>query len=108
MKNKVPTKVTLNVWTEVDVSTWYRWSRTRRFVGYYRPQQQLRKGYVSQVSVCPYRGGVHPRGRQTPPMATAADGTHPTGMHPCFHCNRDTKFFLKKNNNFKNKWYYSQ
>ena len=38
-------------------------------------------------------GGVHPPadtplpGRQPPPpeMATAADGTHPTGMHSCFY-----------------------
>ena len=26
--------------------------------------------------------GRHPPGRH-PPMATAADGTHPTGMHSC-------------------------
>ena len=61
----------------------------------------------SQVSVCPRGGGregVHPlagrhplagthtpgrhplAGRQPPPQqtATAADGTHPTGMHSCF------------------------
>ena len=34
--------------------------------------------------------GRHPSPRQTPPppppvTATAADGTHPTGMHSCFH-----------------------
>ena len=55
----------------------------------------------SQVSVCPQGGDVHPLGGhpawvdipwadtplgQTPPlfeMASAADGTHPTGMHSC-------------------------
>ena len=37
-----------------------------------------------QVSVCPVGGGwgVHPLGRHPlPETATAADGTHPTGMH---------------------------
>ena len=31
--------------------------------------------------------GQTPQTRQTPPqqMATAADGTHPTGMHSCLH-----------------------
>ena len=47
----------------------------------------------SQVSVCPRgAGAVHPwtdlpDPRHIPPspikMATAADGTHPTGMHSC-------------------------
>ena len=29
-------------------------------------------------------GGVQPPG-QTPPMATEAGGTHPTGMHSCIN-----------------------
>ena len=45
----------------------------------------------SQVSVCPWGGEVYTPpgqtspGRQTPPgqTATAAYGTHPTGMHSC-------------------------
>ena len=47
-------------------------------------------------SVCSQGGGLLPGGglvsqhalRQTPPLgetATAADGTHPTGMHSCLH-----------------------
>ena len=32
-------------------------------------------------------GGVHGRGGVAGEMATAADGTHPTGMHTCSHCN---------------------
>ena len=63
----------------------------------YRPQQYLRKGNVFTTvcqEFCPHGGGggvVHlPLGRhspgQTPPLpqtATAAYGTHPTGMHSC-------------------------
>ena len=31
-----------------------------------------------------HKGGVHPLGRPTPPeTATAADGTHLTGMYSC-------------------------
>ena len=68
------------------------------------------KVMFSQVSVCPQGGGVHPLGRHppgqrhthtsrhpsawadTPPpprwqMVTAADGTHPTGMHSCLNFN---------------------
>ena len=33
---------------------------------------------------CPVHAGIHTSPRQIPPkMATAADGTHPTGMHSC-------------------------
>ena len=79
-------------------------------LAYYRPQQQLWKGNVftsiCQELFCPREefcpgGGVY-TDRQTPPsrhstlcrhpplpspppqMATAADGTHPTGMHSCY------------------------
>ena len=66
----------------------------------YRPQTKLRKGNVF-TSVCQefclQGGGVHPPCRHAPPRpnmppgqkppprqtATAADGTHPTGMHCC-------------------------
>ena len=36
----------------------------------------------------PIAPGRHPQGRQPPPQqtATAADGTHPIGMHSCFQC----------------------
>ena len=76
---------------------------------FYRPQQQLRKGYVfmgvwlsTRVEVyTPRQSDISPwadtpSGRQTPSWAdtpwqtprqqtaTAADGTHPTGMHSCF------------------------
>ena len=47
----------------------------------------------SQGSVCLQGEGVHPPGQTPPPkplgrppspeMATAVDGTHPTGMHSC-------------------------
>ena len=38
---------------------------------------------------------IHPPW-QTPPQqtATAADGTHPTGMHSCFRCIVGTFFFI--------------
>ena len=36
----------------------------------------------------PTPGGVSQQAlRQTPPMATAAGGTHPTGMHSCLQIN---------------------
>ena len=50
------------------------------------------KVMFSQVSVCPRGEGCTPpcqadtnppAGRRPPQMATAADGTHPTGMHSC-------------------------
>ena len=78
---------------------------------YYRPQTKLQKGYVfTPVShsihrrgfwgmSAPVHAGIHPRADtppgQTPPSrhppgrhpqqtATAADGTHPTGIHSCY------------------------
>ena len=38
----------------------------------------------------PIPSGRHPTSRQTPPpkMATVVDGTHPTGMHSCYHLQR--------------------
>ena len=56
-----------------------------------RPQRSCGKVMFSQASVIlfTWRGvypsvhwGRHPRA-DTPPTATAADGTHPTGMHSC-------------------------
>ena len=78
---------------------------------YYRPKQQLRKGNVLHLSVILFRGGGvclvrHPLGRHhpswqthpqadthtslspktdTPETATAAHGTHPTGMHSFYY-----------------------
>ena len=77
-------------------------------LGFYRPQTKLRNGYVF-TPVChsvhggwglsaPVHAGIYRHlGRQPPGrrplscpvhagihMATAADGTHPTGMHSCF------------------------
>ena len=72
----------------------------------YPPQLLLRKRLCFHRCLSVHRGGVHPLasrhplgrqtvlgqtppGRQTPPRqtpqqtATAADGTHPTGMHSC-------------------------
>ena len=55
----------------------------------YCPQMKLWKGnaFTSMCQeFCPQGvGGVHPLGRHPPPqqMATAADGTQPTGMHSC-------------------------
>ena len=65
-------------------------------IHYHRPQTKLRKGNVF-TSVCQefclsggcipvcMGGGVCLGGvcAQPPEMATAADGTHPTGMHSC-------------------------
>ena len=56
---------------------------------FYRPQTKLRKRNVFKACVKNFvnRGGVHiPLGRHpladtSPETATAADGTHPTGMH---------------------------
>ena len=47
----------------------------------------------------PRQGGVYPSmhwGRHPPPqqMATAADGTHPTGMHSCFKKKAWSRFVL--------------
>ena len=60
---------------------------------YYRPQTKLREGNVLQVSVIFFTGGVPgprgvhgPRGvpgGDPPRTATAAGGTHPTGIHSC-------------------------
>ena len=59
-------------------------------LGHYRPQQYLRKGYVFTGVCDSVQGGVSQHalgqtpphlGRHPPPTATAADGTHPTGMH---------------------------
>ena len=58
-------------------------------LGYPLPQAYTPLGrYPRQTPPCPVHAGIH-----TPPsrpvhvgidMATAADGTHPTGMHSCF------------------------
>ena len=94
------------------------------FTCFYRPQTKLRKGNVftpvtfcSQGGVCPVHAGIHPPGQtprkstsplealpgstptpHTPPTATAADGTHPTGMVSCLarvrfyrYCHRNNK-----------------
>ena len=74
-------------------------SRIRSFQGlfyHYRPQRSCAKVMFTQASVTLFTGSVWqtplPLGRplspttgQTPPQqtATAADGTHPTGMHSC-------------------------
>ena len=67
----------------------------------YSPQRSCDKVIFSQASVilstegevsAPAHAGIHtpPLGRHTPgqtsppPVATAADGTHPTGMHSCY------------------------
>ena len=42
------------------------------------------RGHVRQGDMCS-RGGVHGGGIHAGETATAADGTHPTGMHSC--CN---------------------
>ena len=56
---------------------------------FYLPPMKLQKGNVLQVSVCPQGGWGRctPTGRYPlPEMATAVDGTHPTGMHSCYTC----------------------
>ena len=70
----------------------YDFVRRSDVTNIYRPQQKLRKGYVF-TCVCLSTGGIM-RGRGhawrefggvcvTGETATAADGTHPTGMHSC-------------------------
>ena len=46
------------------------------------------RGVLSGVGGVPAPGGV-PGG--DPPTATAAGGTHPTGMHSCSFCQRSCK-----------------
>ena len=68
------------------------WAQTRNITCFYRTQTKLQKGNVFTSvcqEFCPW-GGVHrPLGRYTPDRhpnhqkATAADGTHTTGMHSC-------------------------
>ena len=57
---------------------------------YYRPQTKLRKGNVFTPVCDSVHGGVytpwthtHTPGHPPPETVTAADGTHPTGMHSC-------------------------
>ena len=63
----------------------------------YRPQRSCGKAMFSQASVILFTGErlwqTHPLLADTPlpvgrhpPTATAADGTHPTGMHSCLFC----------------------
>ena len=69
--------------------------------GCYRPQRSCGKVMLSQACVknsvggglsVAVHAGIHTPGRhppgQTPPLpvATAADGTYPTGMHSCLDC----------------------
>ena len=61
---------------------------------FYRPQQSCGKVMFLNMSVILFtwgvyasvHAGIHPPGRHLSPeqTATAADGTHPTGMHSCF------------------------
>ena len=60
---------------------------------FFRPQTKFAKVMFLQVSVCPRGvpapgGGIWSGGVWTPPTlrATAAGGTHPTGMHSCLCC----------------------
>ena len=68
---------------------------------YYRPQRSCGKVMFSQASVILFTGrgfvsqhalGQTPPDRHSlvdtprPPTVTAADGTHPTGMHSCCKC----------------------
>ena len=54
---------------------------------------------------CPQWGQVYTPGRHPPPTgrdtprqtATAAEGTHPTGMHSCYLCMSKLHFFLRTN-----------
>ena len=93
---------------KVEVTEWSFKTSVRNF---YRPQRSCGKVMFSQASVILFTGrrGVAetpradtpPRpvhawintppaqcmlGYTPPPTATAADGTHPTGMHSCWHC----------------------
>ena len=55
------------------------------------------KNFVPQGGVCQIPPG---QTMQTPPgqpppgqTATAADGTHPTGMYSCYYCKRKVSYF---------------
>ena len=53
-------------------------------------------GDVCQLDVCPHPGPE----ADTPRMTTAADGTHPTGMHSC----RKKQFILFLSSQSAKKW----
>ena len=62
---------------------------THTHTGQTPPGERHRPGWGET----PPRQGRPPPGRQPlfwadppPPTTTAADGTHPTGMHSCYHC----------------------
>ena len=105
------------------------------FLDYYHPQTKLQKGNVftsvcqeffPQGSVCQTPPGQTPPLGQTPPwadtpwhtpqadtpqqMATAADGTHPTGMHSCcllFQPKKFPHFYVNTLFFFDKKWQFS-
>ena len=67
-------------------------SRGRSWAPFYHPHRSCGKVMFLHLSVILSRGGVclsacwdTPPGQTPPPQqtATAADGTHPTGMHSC-------------------------
>ena len=53
-----------------------------------RPDTPLPSAWLGYTQPpCPVHAGIHPPAQcmlgYNPPAATAADGTHPTGMHSC-------------------------
>ena len=76
--------------------------RTDRFFTYYRPQTKLRKGNVfTPVCDSVHRGEVTPPGQTPlyplPETPTAADGTHPAGMHSCYDSLDPAQHFCARN-----------
>ena len=72
---------------------------------FYRPQRSCGRVMFLHVSVILFTGlgsGRHPPQADTPPgrhpplgTATAADGTHPTGMYSCCFChNKNTTYLI--------------
>ena len=73
--------------TRLFLSHW--WELVPQCHRFLPPATKLGQGYVftclwfcSRVG-CLVQGGVCSRGETPPVMATAAGGTHPTGMHSC-------------------------
>ena len=70
-------------------------------------RNEVAKVMFLQVCVCPHGvvsasvlAGIPPHWEQTPPgeTATAADGTHPTGMHSCWEKSFDCKHVKQSGN----------
>ena len=61
-------------------------------LGKHRPGHTPCPKYAGIHSPRPVHAGIHTSPRPPSPPHTAADSTHPTGMHFCFYCGYNTYF----------------